>query len=156
MFVATCFSTRSSSECWLINSGYTNHMTFDRTLFKDLQSTEISKVRIGNGDYISVKGKGTIAIATNSGTKTILDVLYVPDIDQNLLSVGQLIEKGFKVTFEDQCCLIYDAAGQKILQIKMRGKSFSFFPTKKEHTAYSTNISMTEIWHKRLGHCHVQ
>ena len=71
----------------------------DRTLFKDFQSTEISKVRIGNGDYISAKGKGTIAIATNSGTKTISDVLYVPDIDQNLLSVGQLIEKGFKVTF---------------------------------------------------------
>jgi hypothetical protein len=86
-------------------------MTFDITLFKDLQSTEISKVRIGNGDYISAKGKGTIAIATNSGTKTISDVLYVPDIDQNLLSVGQLIEKGFKVTFEDQCCLIYDAVG---------------------------------------------
>jgi hypothetical protein len=131
-------------------------MTFDRTLFKDLQSTEISKVRIGNGDYISAKGKGTITIATNSGTETISDVLYVPDIDQNLLSVGQLIEKGFKVTFEDQCCLIYDAARQKILQIKMRGKSFSFFPTEEEHTTYSTNISITEIWHKRLGHCHLQ
>jgi len=156
MFVATCFSTRSSSECWLIDSGCTNHMTFDRTLFKDLQSTEISKVRIGNGDYISTKGKGTIAIATNSGTKTISDVLYVPDIDQNLLSVGQLIEKGFKVTFKDQCCLIYDAAGHKILQIKMRGKSFSFFLTEEEYTAYSTNISNIEIWHKRLGHYHLQ
>jgi len=156
MFVATCFSTRSSSECWLIDTGYTNHMTFDRTLFKDLQSTKISKVRIGNGDYISAKGKGTITIATNSGTETISDVLYVPDIDQNLLSVGQLIENGFKVTFEDQCCLIYDAAGQKILQIKMRGKSFSFFPTEEEHTTYSTNISNTKIWHKRLGHCHLQ
>jgi hypothetical protein len=48
-------------------------MKFDRTLFKDLQSTEISKVRIGNGDYISAKGKGTITIATNSGTETISD-----------------------------------------------------------------------------------
>ncbi|XP_024441578.1 uncharacterized protein LOC112324164 [Populus trichocarpa] len=131
MFVATCFSTRSSSECCLIDSGCTNHMTFDITLFKDLQSTEISKVRIGNGDYISAKGKGTIAIATNSGTKTISDVLYVPDIDQNLLSVGQLIEKGFKVTFEDQCCLIYDAAGQKILQIKMREVAGVFWKFKK-------------------------
>jgi hypothetical protein len=35
MFVATCFSTRSSSECWLVDSGCTNHMTltelFSRT-----------------------------------------------------------------------------------------------------------------------------
>ena len=57
IFVATCFSTKSSLECWLIESGCTNHMTYDRTLFKDLQSTEITKVRIGNGDYISAKGK---------------------------------------------------------------------------------------------------
>jgi len=55
--------------------------------------------------------KGTISITTNSGTKSISDVFYVPNIDQNLLSVGQLIEKGFKDTFEDHCCLIYDAVG---------------------------------------------
>jgi len=156
ILIATCFSTKSSSECWLIDSGCTNHMTYDRTLFKDLQSTKIIKVRIENGDYISAKGKGTISITTNSGTKSISDVLYVPEIDQNLLSVGQLIEKGFKVTFEDHCCLIYDAAGQKILQVKMKGKSFSFFPTAEEDTAYSTNTSITETWHKRLGHCHLQ
>jgi hypothetical protein len=88
--------------------------------FKDLQFTEIIKVRISNGGYIPAKGKRTIVITTNSGTKTILDVLYIPDIDQNLLSVGKLIEKGFKVTFEDQCCHIYDVARHKILQVNER------------------------------------
>ncbi|RDX74887.1 hypothetical protein CR513_45325, partial [Mucuna pruriens] len=53
----------------------------------------------------------TIAISTSLGTKIISYVLYVPDIDQNLLSVGQLIEKEFKVSFEHQHCLIYDIAG---------------------------------------------
>jgi len=93
MFVATCFSSKSSSECWLIDSGCTNHMTYDKTIFKDLKPSHISKVRIGNGVYIPAKGKGTIVISTSSGIKTISDVLYVPDIDQNLLSVGQLLEK---------------------------------------------------------------
>jgi len=99
MFTASCFSTKSGSECWLIDSGITNHMTYDKTLFKDLRPTKVSKVRIGNGSYIPAKGKGTILISTTSGIKTISDVLYVPDIDQNLLSVGQLLEKGFKVIF---------------------------------------------------------
>ncbi|KAL5794297.1 hypothetical protein ACOSP7_002891 [Xanthoceras sorbifolium] len=112
MFVATCFSTRSSSECWLIDSGCTNHMTYDRTIFKELKPTGITKVRIGNDGYISAKGKETIAITTSSGTKTISDVLYVPDIDQNWLSVGQLIEKGLKISFENSYCHIYDVAGQ--------------------------------------------
>ncbi|KAL5758543.1 hypothetical protein ACOSP7_021154 [Xanthoceras sorbifolium] len=156
MFVATCFSTRSSSKCWLIDSGCTNHMTYDRTIFKELKPTGITKVRIGNGGYISAKGKGTIEITTSSSTKTISDVLYVPDINQNLLSVGQLIEKGFKISFENSYCHIYDAAGQEILQVKMRGKSFSFDPTEEEHIAYSTDVGITEIWHKRLEHCHLQ
>ena len=88
MFVATSFSARSSSECWLIDNGCTNHITYDKTLFKDLKPTKVSKIRIGNGGYISAKGKGAIVISTSSGIKTISYVLYVLDIDQNLLSVG--------------------------------------------------------------------
>ena len=76
-------------------------MTYDKNLFKELKPTGITKVKIGNGGQICAKGKGTIAITTSLGTKKILDVLYVPDLDKNLLSVSQLIEKGFKVSFED-------------------------------------------------------
>ena len=119
LFVATCFASSEESESWLIDSGCTNHMTNDRELFKDLKPTNITKVRIGNGDYISVKGKGTIAISSGSSTKFIPDVLFVPEIQQNLLSVGQLIERGFKVAFEDNFCLIRDAANQDIFKIKM-------------------------------------
>ncbi|KAL4290711.1 hypothetical protein GQ457_14G023780 [Hibiscus cannabinus] len=156
MFVATCLLTKSSSESWLIDSGCTNHMTPDKTLFKDLKLSKVTKVRIGNGDYISVKGSGTVAVTTSSGTKTISDVLYVPEIDQNLLSVGQLLEKGFKVTFEDFYCLIYDATGKETLRVKMRGKSFSYDPTEEEQIAFFNKACTTEIWHKRLGHCHLQ
>ena len=105
---------------------------------------------------LSAKGKGTIVISTSSGIKTILDVLYVPDIDQNLLSVGQLIEKGFKVSFENQHCLIFDIAGREMLRVQMRGKSLSFDPIEEEQVAYFTQASPTKLWHKRLGHCHIQ
>jgi hypothetical protein len=73
-----------------------------------------------------------------------------------LLSVGQLIEKGMKVIFEDQSCYIFDAAGQKILQAMMRGKSFSFLQFEEKHTTFSTKLNDIEVWHKRLGHCHQQ
>jgi len=64
-----------------------------------MKSSKISKVKIGHGGHIPVKGIGTIVVATHSGTKTITDVLYLPNIDQNLLSVGQLLQKSFKVFF---------------------------------------------------------
>ncbi|KAF9666861.1 hypothetical protein SADUNF_Sadunf16G0272800 [Salix dunnii] len=36
----------------------------------------------------------------------------------------------------------------------MRGKSFSFVPFEGEHTAFPVTLSDTELWHKRLAHCH--
>ena len=121
---ASCFASSSSTESWLIDSGCTNHMTNDKELFIDLRPTDLTKVKIKNGDYISVKGIGTIAITSAEGTKRISDVLYVPKIDQTLLSVGQLIEKGFKVIFEYSFCRIQDVTGQEIVKVRMRGKSF--------------------------------
>ena len=79
-------------------------------------------VRVGDGKNIVVKGKGTIDILTCHGTKLITNVLYVPDIDQNLLSVGQLVEKGYKVLFNNDCCLIKDANDNDLFKIKVKGK----------------------------------
>ena len=157
LFIATCFSGSDSSESWLIDSGCsTHHMTHDMELFKELRSIEISKVIMGNGQHITVKGKGTIAIASCSGTKLISDVFYVPEIDQNLLSVGQFLEKVFKVHFEDKYCLIKDASSQEMFKVKMRGKSFTLNPLEEEQAAFPTKESATEIWHKRLDHYHHQ
>lgn len=156
LFVATCFSSKSSTDSWLIDSGYTNHMTHDKSLFKELKPTKISKVRIGNGDHLPLKGIGTIAIKTDTSIKKISEVLYVHEIDQNLLSVGHLMEKGFKLFFGEDHCQISDTTGNEILRVKMRGRSFSFDPTEKEQFAYSTKADVTEIWHKRLDHCHLQ
>jgi hypothetical protein len=38
----------------------------------------------------------------------------------------------------------------------MRGKSFLVFLTKKEHTIYSREVNIIEIWHKRLKYYHLQ
>lgn len=83
-------------------------------------------------------------------------MLYVPEIDQNLLSVAQLIEKGNKVVFEDKVCLIKDADGKDIFRVKMKGKSFVLNPLEEEQNAFPIKENITELWHKRLGHYHHQ
>jgi len=79
-----------------------------------------------NGDKIRVEGKGTVFIKIGSGKKAVSNVLYVPDIDQNMLRIHQLVEKRYKVSFEDKYCFINDGAGKEVLNIKMRGKHFLF------------------------------
>ena len=78
----------------------------------------------------------------------------MPDIDQNLLSVGQLIEQGFKVYFEDRNCIIKDVKGKEVFNIKMKGKSFALNLLEDEHAAVLQQDSTTMLWHRRLGHFH--
>ncbi|KAM7489733.1 hypothetical protein LguiB_027217 [Lonicera macranthoides] len=154
LFAVSCFATNSSTESWLIDSGCTNHMTYDRELFRELDLTAISKVRIGNGARIAVKGKGTVALEGRTGLKLISDVLYVPKINQNLLSVTQLLEKGYKVLFEDKHCVIKDTKGIEVFKVQMKGKSFALDLMKEEQAAVHKEDNNTILWHKRLGHFH--
>ena len=68
-------------------------MASDLSMFNELDKTCTSKVRIWIGDFIEVKGKRVVSVKTPSGIKLISDVLFVPEIDQNLLSIRQLLEK---------------------------------------------------------------
>ena len=70
-------------------------------------------------------------------------MLYVPDINQNLLSVEQLIEKGNKVVFEDKCCLIKDVDDQNMFKVKMEGKSFVLKPSGEEQIVFVSKESVT-------------
>lgn len=154
LFIATYFSRIESSENWSIDNRCNNHMTYNKDLFRELSNVSSLKVRVGNGQYITVKGKGTISISTFSGTKFTSDVLYVPEIGQNLLSVGQLIERGYKVLFENESFLIKDSDDKDIFKVKMRGRSFSLNPLEDEQISFQMQENVTDLWHKRLGLYH--
>ena len=139
-----------SNNAWLINSGCTNHMAFDDSMFQEIDRTIVSKVKIGNEQLIDVKGKGTVKIMSPKGAKLINDVLYVPEIDQNLLSVSQLLQKGYSVVFKHNKCEISDSNGAVLFSIAMKDKSFSL--SWEKQSAYTCVLKKADLWHKRLGH----
>ena len=85
-----------------------------------------SKVRLGNGALVDVKGKGTIGVQTKKDSRFIRGVLYMPDLNQNLLSVGQLVENGYSLHFEDYNCTIFDKEKDKLVLTKLKMKNWSF------------------------------
>jgi hypothetical protein len=52
-----------------------------------------------NGEVVHAKGKGTIYISTKKDTKFVTNVLYILELDQNLLSVAQMLRNGYTVFF---------------------------------------------------------
>ncbi|GAU33542.1 hypothetical protein TSUD_143350 [Trifolium subterraneum] len=152
LFMASCYSTNSSKETWLIDSGCINHMTHNVGIFKELDKSFYSKVTIGNGEHVDVKGKGVVAIETPSGIKYIADVLFVPEINQSLLSVGQMMEKNYTLHFKDKRCTILDPSGSKLMTVGMRGKSFPIEWKQTTMHAFPSNVDDSSLWHRRLGH----
>lgn len=50
-------------------------MIFDSDLFKELDTTIIFKVQVGNGEYLPAEGKGTVEIKAASEMRRKKDLL---------------------------------------------------------------------------------
>lgn len=82
-------------------------MTFNAAILKTFDKNFKTTMRIGNGELLEVKGKGTVEVRTSTGIKLIDDVLYVSELNQNLLSVGQMLEKGYSLEFKNKNYIIF-------------------------------------------------
>jgi len=92
----------NSEDIWFLDFGCINHMTGNIALFFALDQSVQSQVTLGTDSKIFVMGKGEVKIFTKKGEKkTIADVYYVPRMKCNLLSIGQLVQKGYNVFFEN-------------------------------------------------------
>ena len=75
-------------------------MTGDEKAFLSINNSITTKVKMGNGALVDAKGKGTISINMKENGKQIHDVLYVPDLEEYLLSVGQLMKMVILLSLE--------------------------------------------------------
>jgi hypothetical protein len=93
----------TSSDIWLIDSGASRHMTGYREHLTDLVEKD-SRLHVVLGDdaRYTVKGSGATSFQLDSGTPLHLsDVLFVPGMRRNLVSISALEDKGYKVSFSD-------------------------------------------------------
>ena len=89
----------------VLDTGCSNHMCGSKSIFSKLDESFRTTVRFGDNSRISVMEKGDIQIRRRANTlQTISSVFYVPDLKSNLLSVGQLQEKGYEIIEETTDC----------------------------------------------------
>ena len=99
---------------WLIDSGATRHMTPQRDLFVRFVSCG-GDVEFGNKGLLLVKGRGDIEVCIGRRVVTMVDVLYVPEMGVNLLSIMALDRRGFFVTFRGKRVEIVNRATDVIV-----------------------------------------
>ena len=95
---------------WFVDSGVNLHMTIRKDFFVDLNPSQIKEIYVANREKLEVEAMGNIDIQLQTLGKvidiTIYDVLYVPDLIVNLLSVSRITRKGYSVKFLADKCII--------------------------------------------------
>ncbi|CAL2224950.1 unnamed protein product [Prunus armeniaca] len=92
-FVNLCVSDSipgTSSNTWIIDTGVSDHITYDTKFFDELCSnTRDPYITSANGLPSPIIGEGTISLTT---TLSLSRALLVPNNHCNLLSVGRLLD----------------------------------------------------------------
>ncbi|XP_010468334.2 PREDICTED: uncharacterized protein LOC104748380 [Camelina sativa] len=96
-------------DMWMIYDTTTNHMTPHIKYFTTLDRRHRAQIEFITGESVFAEGMGDVRIVTKEGLKkTIKDVLFVPKIDRNVLSVSQLTNAGYIVAMSTDKCIIME------------------------------------------------
>ncbi|BBN68038.1 transposable element gene, partial [Prunus dulcis] len=137
-----------------------NHMTGSAELLVDIRTNVCGKVQMPIGNLVDVAGIGSLVIETSVGKKYIREVMFLPGLKENLLSVGQMDEHGYHLLFGGGMCCIFDGPSLDKLVIKVKMKNNRCYPLSlMQNDQIALRASVTEctwIWHKRLGHLNLR
>ncbi|WJZ80278.1 hypothetical protein VitviT2T_000212 [Vitis vinifera] len=121
----------SKEELWFLDSGCSNHMCGKKELFSRLDESFSTSVKLGDNSSMAVTRKGNIRMFVNGIVQLITEVFYVPGLQNNFLSVGQLQEKGLAILIQHGKCKIYHPDRGLIMEIAMSLNRMFILPAHK-------------------------
>ena len=149
----------STSSTWYIDSGATSHMTGAREVFSELsEAGRDVEVVLGDNTVVRAVGRGTITFQRESmSPMTLRNVLYVPGLKKNLVSVSTIEDRGLGVCFSDGRVQVYPKATgmSSAMDIGVRcGKMYKLLFQPQCALAHSSSSELCELWHRRMAHLH--
>ncbi|CAA7041169.1 unnamed protein product [Microthlaspi erraticum] len=143
---------------WVLDTGATHHLTTDLnnlSLHQPYNGGE--EVTIADGTSLSISHTGSTLLSTPSRPLTLNDILYVPNVQKNLISMYRLCNtNNVSVEFFPAHFQVKDlSTGARLLQGRTKDELYewpvspsnvvSLFASPSPKTSFS-------FWHSRLGH----
>nr|GEV40406.1 retrovirus-related Pol polyprotein from transposon TNT 1-94 [Tanacetum cinerariifolium] len=145
---------------WFLDSGCSNHMSGDRSWFITLDQNHSTTVKLGNNMVMKTAGQGNIKIRMNGVNHIVPDVYYVPELRNNLLSMGQLQERGLAILIKGGLCKNFHSHKGLIIETEMSTNRMFMIHAelpansnaKEENCLITKGKALSQLWHRRLGH----
>lgn len=144
---------------WYVDSAASTHITNDLSslsLYEPYQGSE--QVTVGNGTTLPIHNTGNGILPTPTHSFSLNNVLHVPGIASNLVSVHQLAkDNDCTVTFDENSFVVQDKTHKQVL---FQGQHIdglyqvSPIPNPSSGTSPSCFSAKApqDIWHQCLGH----
>ncbi|UYV78997.1 hypothetical protein LAZ67_17000580, partial [Cordylochernes scorpioides] len=158
----TALSCAIPDNSWVIDSGATHHVCNKREWFTNFQGITSDPILTASGTT-RAEGCGDIKFKAYVGKHHVdlklCNVLYVPNVRRNLLSVSSMGNKGKIVNFENRRAQVFDSEN-RIVAIAhdenglyvMKGRVI--LPNAELFNSQKSSQKQTlELWHQRF--CHV-
>lgn len=142
-------SHMENSDEWIMDSGFSHHMTRDKSMFITLNEFDRGIVRFRNKFSCMVKGKGYISL---NGKSNADDIFGVDGPKHNLVSVGQLNDKGYFLEFKSGVCTILGGNGE-LIAIEKQTRGNLFYLNSNVNNCLVARMDDRWLWHKIC--CHV-
>jgi hypothetical protein len=170
-FINESLYVQYSKSTWWIDSGATVHVANSLQGFRSTRTTQRSErhVKVANGVQADVEAVGDVSLELADGFILLLkDVLFVPSLQRNLISVSCLDNDGFDCHFGDGKCeilcnnecvgLAFQKQDLYLLSLRENVNSvcdandnvFSFVNVNRKRKR--TQDASSKLWHCRLGH----
>jgi hypothetical protein len=144
---------------WIMDTGASHHITQDLQQLSLAQPYQGSdQVQVGDGTGLKISHTGQTFISTPKKSLCLKNVLHVPNVQTNLLSVSKLCKTNqCSVEFFPNYFVVKDLkSGQALLQGPLK-QDLYHLPIKPPASsnpphALVTNLHSSSIWHHKLGH----
>ena len=152
---------RETTHDWIVDSGATCHICNSKEFFDEFSPlSQPQKVTLGDGRTLEAIGTGAVEVrlklpGAESRIGRLSEVLYVPTLAYNLLSVAKATEAGKTVTFGDTHGEVIDDQGE-VVAVASRAGSLYYLncePLQKQQVNSARHQHANEnLWHRRFGH----
>ena len=152
----TALSTISgTSPTWPLDSACCNHITSSPDVVSSHTYTSLPTIYTANGTHMHVSRLGNVSTPALS----ISNVYQIHQLTHNLLSVGQLTELGFSLTFSFTGVVVQDSQTRQIVGTAHKvGRLFELIFLHLPSSRLSTSVVLRQstsslaLWHSRFGH----
>lgn len=145
---------------WYQDCGASQHMTSHREWFVQLHELdEPIPIVIGDSTRLDGVAVGNIEMEAFDGQKwypvVLENVIYVPNLNFNLFSVSQLLDKGHvqKANGNESTFYCQDS-NEVVAMARRKGNLYKMMLRREEET--SLMVQSIKVWHERLAHQNVK